>query len=318
LLALLLVSDVAAGLLASVAIHPAEAAFPGANGKIVFASNRTSGKGVNNPEGDYELFAMKPDGNGLEQLTFDTANEVESAWSADGQLLAYVIYLDGEAEIFLRNYRFVLPVTRRLTTNAVFDAEPTFSLDGTRIAFSTNRDNNLEIYVMDTADNDHDGNGDTLTRLTTNTAFDSDPAWSPDGAKIAFVSDRDGGNSEVFVMDADGSDPVNLTNDPAPDSQPTWSPDGTKIAFTSHRDGNLEIYMMNADGSELKRLTKKAAHDFTPAWSPDGTKIAFGSNRGGGEEIYVMKAKPESKKNRPRNRTTNGVADVEPDWRPIP
>ena len=76
------------------------------------------------------------------------------------------------------------------------------------------------------------------------------PAWSPDGRKLAFVSRRDG-NSEIYVMNADGSAQENLTRQPANDSQPSWSPDGRKIAFVSRRDGNSEIYVMNADGSRL-------------------------------------------------------------------
>jgi Tol biopolymer transport system component len=88
-----------------------------------------------------------------------------------------------------------------------------------------------------------------------------------DGTKIAFQSDRDG-NFEIYVMDADGSDPVNLTNNPAYDAQPAWSPDGTRIAFHSYRDGNYEIYVMGADGSNPVRLTDNPEGDGYPAWSP--------------------------------------------------
>jgi Tol biopolymer transport system component len=314
--ALLLVAAQAVGLLAPVAIHPAEAAFPGTNGVIVFASDRSSGKGVDNPgpEPDLELFVMKPDGTSLEQVTVNTTDEREPAWSADGQWLAY----SNGGEIFVRKYGSLAPITRRLTTNPSDDLAPTWSPDGSKIAFTSDRfGGNDEIYVMDATDSDIDGNGDNLTRLTTNTASDFQPAWSPDGSQIAFASDRDG-NFEVFVMDADGSEPVNLTNAAAGDAEPDWSPDGTKIAFMSARNGNAEIYMMNADGSEPKRLTKKAAADVDPVWSPDGTKIAFMSDRDGGDlEIYVMKAKAESKRNRPKNRTKNDVTDSRPDWQPV-
>ncbi len=78
-------------------------------------------------------------------------------------------------------------------------------------------------------------------------------AWSPDGTKIAFTSDRDG-NFEIYVMNADGRNPTRLTSDPATDNFPAWSPDGTKIAFDSRRDGNFEIYVMNADGTNPTRL----------------------------------------------------------------
>ncbi|MDP6512914.1 MAG: hypothetical protein QF878_06995 [SAR202 cluster bacterium] len=108
-----------------------------------------------------------------------------------------------------------------------------------------------------------DGSGQT--NLTNNSAADADPAWSPDGAKIAFWSGRDG-NSEMYVMNTDGSDQTRLTTNDA--WEPAWSPDGAKIAFSSHRDGDWEIYLMNADGSGQTRLTNDPAHDSSPAWSP--------------------------------------------------
>ncbi|MBI1927230.1 sigma-70 family RNA polymerase sigma factor [Candidatus Poribacteria bacterium] len=86
-------------------------------------------------------------------------------------------------------------------------------------------------------------------------------------AKIAFTSNRDG-NWEVYVMDADGKNPINLTKHPAQDTNHSWSPDGQKIAFASERDGNFEIYVMNADGSNPVNLTKNPAGDASPSWSP--------------------------------------------------
>ena len=100
------------------------------------------------------------------------------------------------------------------------------------------------------------------------------PAWSPDGRKLAFVSQRDG-NAEIYVMNADGSAQENLTRQPANDSHPSWSRDGGKLAFVSRRDGNSEIYVMNADGSGLRNVTRTPRDDLDPAWSPDGRAIAF-------------------------------------------
>src|ERR1700752_3279989 len=91
--------------------------------------------------------------------------------------------------------------------------------------------------------------------------------------KIAFESKRDG-NSEVYIMNNDGSGQMNLTNNLAEDIDPTFSPDGTRIAFASARDGNNEIYIMNADGTNQTRLTNNSADELQPAFSPDGTRIA--------------------------------------------
>ena len=318
LLVLLLAALAAGLLLVLVGNKPAEAAFPGTNDKIAFVSNRVTDT---NPTGDSEIFAMNPDGTGIEQLTFNTTSDHNPAWSADGGSMAWASHQDGNgfSEIYMRSYGGDFFITRRLTTNTTDDGNPAFSPDGSKIAFQSDRDGNNEIYVMDTADtNPADGNGDNPTNLTNNAAGDASPAWSPDGTKIAFTSARNG-NNEVYVMDADGDNPNRLTNNAASDFSPNWSPDGTKIAFQSDRNGNLDIYVMNADGTEPKRRTKKAASDAFPAWSPDGTKIAFESNRGGDFEIFVMKAnKPESKRNRPKNLTKNDVNDIVPDWRPIP
>jgi len=112
--------------------------------------------------------------------------------------------------------------------------------------------------------------------LTNHPRFDSGPAWSPDGTRIAFNSDRDG-NPEIYVMNADGTDPRNLTNDPDFDVLPAWSPDGSRIAFTSDRDEgddevcvmcDDEVYVMNADGTDPRNLTNNPAEDTQPVWSP--------------------------------------------------
>jgi WD40 repeat protein len=105
--------------------------------------------------------------------------------------------------------------------------------------------------------------------------------------KIAFVSDRDE-DSEIYIMNVDGSEQTNLTNNPARDDVPCFSPDGTKIAFESDRDGNDEIYIMNVDGSGQTNLTNNPADDYHPNFSPDGSKIAFTSGRDGGSKIYIM------------------------------
>ena len=110
----------------------------------------------------------------------------------------------------------------------------------------------------------------------------AEPARSPDGTRVAFVSLRDG-NREIYVMDADGGNPVNLTRHEAPDDRPAWSPDGRRIAFESDRDGEVpHIFVMNADGSGVEQLTiePQTPWALSPAWSPDGSSIACTSGQG--------------------------------------
>ncbi|MCI0488870.1 MAG: LpqB family beta-propeller domain-containing protein [Blastocatellia bacterium] len=165
--------------------------------------------------------------------------------------------------------------------NVVYDNfYPTWSPDGSKIAFTSTRDGNREIYVINT-------DGSQEIRLTSNPASDWVPAWSPDGSKIAFVSDRDG-NLEIYVMSADGSKQTRLTDNTAADVRPSWSPDSSRIVFNSNRDGHNEIYVMNADGTDPIRLTKTSAHSDWAWWSSDGSKILFETVRDGQWEVYSM------------------------------
>ena len=114
---------------------------------------------------------------------------------------------------------------------------------------------------------------------------DGSPAWSPDGARIAFYSERDG-NAEIYVMKADGSGVTRLTDTKADEGYPAWAPDGRTITFDSDRDGNFDIFAMNADGSNVRALTKHPARDVSASWSPNGGKIVFMSDRDGGFDAY--------------------------------
>ena len=146
-----------------------------------------------------------------------------------------------------------------------------------RIVFTSLRDGNPEIYVMD-------ADGGNQENLTNHPAYDAEPAWSPDGTKIAFVSGRDGGPSQIHVMDADGKNVIRLTEGRGRKGDPDWSPDGGKIAF-SFNDWEDHIDVMDADGRNREKLEDEAKY---PSWSPDGKQIAFVSFRDGLGEIYVI------------------------------
>jgi len=138
-------------------------------------------------------------------------------------------------------------------------------------------------------------------------------SWSPDGKKIAFLH-QNNGNAEIYVINADGSNPTKVTNDPNSTEGAVWSPDGKKIAYFSRpepykKDGY--IYVINADGSGKIKLTDTEFSQ-NPIWSPDGMRIAFNSERDGNVDIYVINADGS----RQTKLTTNPGRDSKPVWSP--
>ena len=203
-----------------------------------------------------------------------------------------------------------------------------------RIVFQSNRDGHVhprfgwptsEIYVMEV-------DGKNQRRLINNPASDYSPSWSPDGKRIAFVSERAGHahrripglhTSEIYVMDADGSNQLNLTNNLTEDRYPAWSPDGEHIAFSARREGHVvhnldityEIYVMDADRENEQRLTENRHNDMYSSWSPNGERIAFVSDRKGNWEnydIYVMDADGGNQ----QKLTNHRDWDSSPSWSP--
>jgi Tol biopolymer transport system component len=305
---------VTAGLMAALSVVPgeAQATFPGENGRIAFASNRTTGEEVDNPTGDFEIFTMNPDGTGLVQLTNNTAFDFDPDWSADGQRIAFESDRDLFSDIFVMNADGTEQTN--VTNNAAFDRAAAFSPDGERIAFdsnlSTGVDNptgDLEIFTVNL-----DGTG--LTQLTNNTARELHPDYAPNGKKIAFVSDRDF-RPGVYTMNADGTEQIKRSRGAAVVFQfPSWSPGGKRIAFASDQGGPLDIHRMRADGSRQTRLTDNgAAVDSVPVFSPGGKKMAFQTNRDGNFEIYKMRADGKGQ----TNLTNDPAGDFTPDWQPL-
>jgi Tol biopolymer transport system component len=207
---------------------------------------------------------------------------------------------------------------------------PVWSPDGQKLAFERRLDPtkykgqcgscDVEVYVMN-------ADGSAQQNLTRNVAQDDSPAWSPDGQKIAFVSNRDGKPegqfapaTDIHVMNADGSGQQNLTRNPAGEGHPVWSPDGRQIAFERVVGGvgnnrNIEIYVMNADGSDQRRLTSNPTFDGSPVWSPDGQRVAFASDRNQlryHDDVYVMNADGSG----PRRLTRNLAQESWPVWSP--
>jgi TolB protein len=277
----------------------ARAAFPGANGVVSFSSQgdlwtvRADGQGVTRltttPEGEaqsawapdgtriayrrrapdesgpLQVFVMNADGADQHRVSASDVNDTQPGWSPDGRI------------VFRRSPRGANPdadiwvmdadggnVHPLVQSAGADERYPVFSPDGTKLAFTSNRDGQYELYVA-AAD------GSAPVRLTTNPGYDSAPSWSPDGTQIAFERGAtldDEPSKDIWVMRADGSDQRRLTSTAGVDEGPAWSPDGTQIAFTSGRDGNSEIYRMNADGSSPVRLTTMPTLEESPDWQP--------------------------------------------------
>jgi len=218
--------------------------------------------------------------------------------------------------------------TATLTPIPTLTPTPTPLGGGSKIAFSSNRDGNYNVYVMNS-------DGTAQTRFTEAEVDEFNPefspsgdliafwardlaasppiyelvimtkegevlatvgyslgysSWSPDGDEVAVDALLEAGNSGIVRARVDGSRILGLTRDPAGDLQPDWSPDGGTIAFISLRDGTPRVYLMNADGTSQRRLTTEDIVQFEPDWSPDGMAIAFTSGDNANTQIYIVNA----------------------------
>ena len=196
------------------------------------------------------IAVINEDGTGFQELT-SGGEDRDPAWSPDGSQIVYSGHRIGGHNIIRMNADGTGQVPLTSTIFPVTNETPAWSPDGTKIAFTSNRTGigRAEIWVMN-------ADGTNPVRLTVSVQFsgsslfgiDFSPAWSPDGTKIVFYSTRDNvASSEIYVMNADGSNQVRITNDNAEDRDPVWTRDGQRITFFSRRDGTNSIWEINAD-----------------------------------------------------------------------
>lgn len=233
--------------------------------------------------------ATRGDSGVVAMSIMDSEDASYADWSPDGNQIVYNVMLESGRHLFVRA---TSGADRRQLTGepGTEDSYPDWSPDGDQIVFARydhiaveGEDVDAEIFLLDLE------KGNTARPLNVR---GTSPAFSPDGTRIAFVSDLNG-SQDIYVMDVDGNNIVQITDDRQHEVWPAWSPDGDRIVFVSEgegREGNRDLYSVHVDGSNRERLTDHPAPDYAPAWSPDGTRIAFDSNREGVLSIYIMDA----------------------------
>jgi len=251
---------------------------PDDGAQIVFVSNRGE-----NPEAT-DLYLLDMASGEITPLETGLEAPVIPQWSPDREKVLFSV-----REIW--NLYTIDATGENLTQITDFRSNNgDWSPDGSQIVFQSDHDNEPEnvpdIYVIDAS-------GENLTEiLDVVDVADFNPRWTPDGEHIFWISTQTG-NYEIFLMNADGTEPVKISNIPNPIIGAEVSPDGTKIAVTAWFDGiPTEIFVIGMDGSEdtIIRLTDNEFQDSDPSWSPSGEKIVFSSDRSGNLDLWMINA----------------------------
>src|SRR5690349_9049963 len=223
---------------------PATAFYPSLSpdGQTVYFSS--------NQSGNFEIYSIDINGNGLQQLTTKIGSLYAPELSPDGERILFTNNGNG---LWVMNPNGSNP--HAITSHD--DIDPTWSADGSQIAFASNRQGQRQLFVAN-------ANGKKVDKVTDLKNMGGRSSWSPDGTKLAFYRGPEG-DHDIYVINIDGTGLQKLTNG-GDNLGPSWSPDGNWIAFTSFRDGNNEIYVMRPDGSHETRLTNSPTSDWQPRW----------------------------------------------------
>lgn len=214
-----------------------------------------------------------------------TATALPSVLEARGSI-AFAARENGQSDIWALNVGSRNPV--RMTNSPADERDPSWSPDGTRLAYASHQDGNWEIYVDDLDPST------PPTRMSYDLSFQGAPKWSPDNGWLVYESYQ-GNNLDVYVVPFDNSQPPQrVTDNAAPDFSPSWSPDGRHIAFVSWRDGNQDIYVFSldnpVDSASINLTNTPTRQEDYPVWSPDGKYLAYSAVDAGIEKVFVKPA----------------------------
>jgi tol-pal system beta propeller repeat protein TolB len=208
---------------------------------IYFSSKQSSG---------FEIYSMNINGGGVKRLTKNIGSLYAPELSPDGERILFTNNGNG-LWVMKPDGKNPHPITNK------DDIDPTWSPDGSKIAFASSRSGARQLFVMN-------ADGSNITQVTNLSNMGGRSTWSPDGTRLAFYRGP-AGDHNIFIINVDGNGLVQLT-DGGDNLGPSWSPDGNWIAFTSFRDGNNEIYVIHPDGTGLTRLTVNSISDWQPRW----------------------------------------------------
>jgi Tol biopolymer transport system component len=233
---------------------------------------------------DPKTFVVNSDGTGLITLISGSSLGEAPVISDDGSKVVITAFVDSNYEVFVVNSDGT--GLKQLSDSTSYSSHPSISSDGSKVAFMSNS----TLIVVNS-----DGTG--LTPLTNSTMDIADPAISGDGSKVVFIShvssddsdDFDIPNSEVFVVNTDGTGLTQVTNTTANEAKPSINYDGSKIAFSAYTpEQNSEVFVVNSDGTGVQQITQSSKMDYYPSISGDGKKISFISFEGNiNGEIFV-------------------------------